>query len=49
MQVQCWTDPYDRAMTKERICLWKRPGACDSASGKPLTPDVGEAFEELTH
>ena len=24
------------------------PGGCDSASGKPLTPDVGQAFEELT-
>ncbi|MFZ0603820.1 MAG: hypothetical protein WAN05_21130 [Roseiarcus sp.] len=47
-QVQCWTDPYDRAMSKERICLWKRPGGCDSASGKPLTPDVGQAFEDLT-
>jgi hypothetical protein len=46
-QVQCWTDPYDRAMTRDRMCLWRRPGTCDSASGRPLTPDVGEAFEEL--
>jgi hypothetical protein len=47
-QVQCWTDPYDRAMIVDRTCLWRRPGTCDSASAKPLTPDVGEAFEELT-
>ena len=47
-QVQCWTDPYDRAMSLERICLWRRAGTCDSRSAKPLTPDVGEAFEELT-
>jgi GPI mannosyltransferase 3 len=47
-QVQCWTDPYDRAMIMDRTCLWRRPGTCDSASAKPLTPDVGEAFEELT-
>ena len=46
-QIQCWTDPYDRAMTKERICLWRRAGSCDSASGKPLTPEVGEAFVAL--
>jgi GPI mannosyltransferase 3 len=47
-QIQCWTDPYDRAMTRERMCVWRRPGACESASGKPLTPDVGEVFEDLT-
>ena len=47
-QIQCWTDPYDRAMLTERMCLWRRPGTCDSASAKPLTPDVGEAFEALT-
>ena len=47
-QIQCWTDPYDRTMLPERMCLWRRPGTCDSASAKPLTPDVGEAFEELT-
>lgn len=47
-QIQCWTDPYDRAMTTDRICLWKRPGTCDPASGKPLTPDVGQVFEKLT-
>ena len=47
-QVRCWTDPYDRAMIMDRTCLWRRPGTCDSASAKPLTPDVGEAFEELT-
>jgi GPI mannosyltransferase 3 len=47
-QVQCWTDPYDRAMLMERTCLWRRPGTCDSASAKPLTADTGEAFEELT-
>jgi GPI mannosyltransferase 3 len=47
-QLKCWTDPYDRTMLMERMCLWRRPGTCDSASGKPLTPDVGEAFEELT-
>jgi GPI mannosyltransferase 3 len=46
-QVQCWTDPYDRAMLTERMCLWRRPGTCDSASAKPLTPEVGEAFEAL--
>ena len=47
-QIQCWTDPYDRTMLPERMCLWHRPGTCNSASAKPLTPDVGEAFEELT-
>jgi GPI mannosyltransferase 3 len=46
-RVQCWTDPYDRTMTRERMCLWRRPGTCDFASGKPLTPEVGEAFEAL--
>ncbi len=48
-QVQCWTDPYDRTMTLERICLWRRAGACDPQSAKLLTPDVGEAFEGLLH
>jgi GPI mannosyltransferase 3 len=47
-QIHCWTDPYDRAIIRERICVWKRPGTCDSASGKPLTPEVGQAFEDLT-
>ena len=47
-QIQCWTDPYDRTMLLERLCLWRRPGACDTASAKPLTPETGEAFEELT-
>jgi GPI mannosyltransferase 3 len=46
-QVQCWTDPYDRAMLAERMCLWRRPGTCDSQSAKLLTPEVGEAFEAL--
>ena len=46
-QVQCWMDPYDRAMTLDRICLWRRAGTCDSRSAKLLTPEVGEAFEEL--
>jgi GPI mannosyltransferase 3 len=46
-QVQCWTDPYDRAMTADRMCLWRRPGTCDSQSAKLLTPEVGEAFEAL--
>ena len=46
-QIRCWTDPYDRTMLVERMCLWRRPGPCDSASGKPLTPDAGEAFEAL--
>jgi len=47
-QVQCWTDPYDRAMLMERTCLWRRAGTCDSESAKLLTPEVGEAFEALT-
>jgi hypothetical protein len=38
-----------RTMLVERMCLWRRPGACDSASAKPLTPEVGEPFEELIH
>jgi GPI mannosyltransferase 3 len=46
-QVQCWTDPYDRAMTMERMCLWRRPGTCNPESAKLLTPDAGEAFEAL--
>ena len=46
-QVQCWTDPYDRAMLTERTCLWRRAGTCDSQSAKLLTPEVGEAFEAL--
>ena len=46
-QVKCWTDPYDRAMSMERTCLWRRAGTCDSKSAKPLTPDVGAAFELL--
>ena len=46
-QVQCWTDPYDRALLTERMCLWRRPGTCDSQSAKLLTPEVGEAFEAL--
>jgi GPI mannosyltransferase 3 len=46
-QVQCWTDPYNRAMLTERMCLWRRPGTCDSQSAKLLTPEVGEAFEAL--
>ena len=46
-QVQCWTDPYDRTMTLERMCLWRRPGTCNPESAKLLTPDVGEAFEAL--
>ena len=45
-QVQCWTDPYDRTMLVERMCLWRRPGTCDSRSAKLLAPEVGEAFEE---
>ncbi len=47
-QIQCWTDPYDRAMVPDRICLWRRSGTCDPTSAKLLTPDVGEAFEALT-
>jgi len=46
-RVNCWTDPYDRAMSMERTCLWRRAGTCDSKSAKPLTPDVGAAFEAL--
>jgi phosphatidylinositol glycan class B len=46
-QVQCWTDPYDRTMTLERMCLWRRPGTCNPETAKLLTPDVGEAFEAL--
>jgi phosphatidylinositol glycan class B len=46
-QLQCWTDPYDRAMITERTCLWRRPGSCDSQSAKLLTPKVGEAFKAL--
>ena len=46
-QTQCWTDPYDRTMTLEHICVWRREGACDPQSAKLLTPDVGEAFEAL--
>jgi phosphatidylinositol glycan class B len=46
-QVECWTDPYDRTMTHERTCVWRRAGACDSQSAKLLTPEVGEAFEAL--
>ena len=38
-QLKCWTDPIDRTMLMERMCLWRRSGTCDSASGKPLTPD----------
>ena len=34
-------------MTKERICLWRRPGTCNPQSAKLLTPAVGKAFEEL--
>ena len=25
-QLKCWTDPYDRTMLMERMCLWRRPG-----------------------
>jgi hypothetical protein len=46
-QVQCWTDPYDRALLLERTCLWRRLGTCESKSAKLLTPEVGEAFEAL--
>ena len=46
-QIECWTDPYDRAMTLERTCLWRRAGTCDSQSAKLLTPEAGEAFEAL--
>jgi hypothetical protein len=46
-QVQCWTDPYDRNLLLERMCLWRRPGECDPSSAKPLTPEVGPAFEAL--
>jgi GPI mannosyltransferase 3 len=46
-QVQCWTDPYDHTMLRGRMCLWRRPGACDFQSAKLLTPEVGEAFEKL--
>jgi hypothetical protein len=46
-QTQCWADPYDRTMTLERICVWRREGACDPESAKLLTPDIGEAFEAL--
>jgi hypothetical protein len=46
-QVQCWTDPYDRTMLRERMCLLRRAGTCNSESAKLLTPEVGEAFEEL--
>jgi GPI mannosyltransferase 3 len=44
-QVKCWTDPYDRAMSMERTCLWRRAGTCNSKSAKLLTPEVGEVFE----
>jgi hypothetical protein len=46
-QVHCWTDPYDRTMTRERMCLWRRAGTCVSQSAKLLTPEVGDAFDEL--
>ncbi len=46
-QVECWTDPYDRTMILEHICLWRRAGACDPQSAKLLTPEVGDAFEAL--
>ena len=46
-QVECWTDPYDRTMLLEHMCLWRRAGACNSQSAKLLTPEVGEAFEAL--
>lgn len=46
-QVQCWNDPYDRTMSRDRICLWRRAGTCDPQSAKLLTPEVGEAFEAL--
>ena len=46
-QVQCWTDPYDRTMLRERTCLWRRPGTCDPQAAKLLTPDVGTGFEAL--
>ena len=46
-QVQCWADPYDRSFLLERMCLWRRSGVCDSSSAKPLTPEVGAAFEAL--
>ena len=37
-QVQCWTDPYDRTMLVERMCLWRRPGTCDSRSAQVAHP-----------
>ena len=46
-QVKCWTDPYDRAMSMERTCLWRRAGTCKSKSGKLLTPDAGAEFKAL--
>ena len=46
-QLQCWTDPYDRTMLIERMCLWRRAGTCNSQSAKLLTPDVGKRFEDL--
>ena len=46
-QVQCWSDPYSRALLTERTCLWRRPGTCDPTSAKLLTPDVGATFEAL--
>jgi phosphatidylinositol glycan class B len=46
-QVECWTDPYDRTMLLEHMCLWRRAGTCDAQSAKLLTPDAGEAFEAL--
>jgi len=47
-QLQCWTDPWDRTQLLDRMCLWRRSGTCDPASGTLLTPDYGKAFEDLT-
>ena len=46
-RVHCWTNPYDRTMLLERMCLWRRAGTCNAKSAKLLTPEVGDAFEDL--
>ena len=46
-QVQCWSDPYSRALLTERTCLWRRAGDVRPRIGEAAHPMVGEAFETL--
>ncbi len=43
-QVQCWENPQDRHAQLERICLWRRDGACAASTAQPLVATTAPGF-----